>query len=303
MKRKNSEEKEDLAVDKKEKISVAKRISQIALCGPVTVWSLLFIYVPMALLLFMSFMTKGPLGIIKYEFTLENYKAIFDSVYFNVLKESVMVAFVTTLLSVLMGYPFAYFMAMKKKKISGILMMLLMIPFWTNELVIVYSFVILLNNSGLVNTFLQAVGITKEPISMLYNNFAIIAGMLYMLMPFAVLPMYSSIEKLDKGLLEASKDLGAGPVKTFVKITLPLTAPGIFAGIILVFIPTIGYYQITDMLGGGTQMMIGNLINNQFSISRNWPFGAALSMILAVLILVMLFICQKIGGNLDDLAA
>lgn len=295
MKRKNSE--------KKEKTSVAKRISQIAMCGPVTVWSVLFIYVPMLLLLFMSFMTKGPLGIIKYEFTLENYKAIFDSVYFNVVKESVLVAFVTTVLAVLMGYPFAYFMAMKKKEISGILMILLMIPFWTNELVIVYSFVILLNNSGLVNTFLQAVGITKEPLSMLYNNFAVIVGMLYMLLPFAVLPMYSSIEKLDKGLLEASKDLGAGPVKTFFKITLPLTAPGIFAGIILVFIPTIGYYQITDMLGGGTQMMIGNLINNQFSISRNWPFGAALSMLLAVLILVMLFICQKIGGNLDDLAA
>lgn len=295
MKRRNSEEKE--------KMSVAKRISQIALCGPVTIWSVLFIYVPMALLLFMSFMTKGPLGIIKYEFTLENYKAIFDSVYFNVVKESVLVAFITTLLSVLMGYPFAYFMAMKKKKISGILMVLLMIPFWTNELVMVYSFVILLNNSGLVNTFLQAVGITKEPLSMLYNNFAVIAGMLYMLLPFAVLPMYSSIEKLDKGLLEASKDLGAGPVKTFFKITLPLTAPGIFAGVILVFIPTIGYYQITDMLGGGTQMMIGNLINNQFSISRNWPFGAALSMLLAVLILVMLFICQKIGANLDDLAA
>lgn len=295
MKRKNSE--------KKEKNSVAKRISQIAMCGPVTVWSVLFIYVPMLLLLFMSFMTKGPLGIIKYEFTLENYKAIFDSVYFNVVKESVLVAFVTTVLAVLMGYPFAYFMAMKKKEISGILMILLMIPFWTNELVIVYSFVILLNNSGLVNTFLQAVGITKEPLSMLYNNFAVIVGMLYMLLPFAVLPMYSSIEKLDKGLLEASKDLGAGPVKTFFKITLPLTAPGIFAGIILVFIPTIGYYQITDMLGGGTQMMIGNLINNQFSISRNWPFGAALSMLLAVLILVMLFICQKIGGNLDDLAA
>jgi len=303
VKKENSEENEALAVDKKEKMSVVKRISQIAMCGPITIWSILFIYVPMALLLFMSFMTKGPLGIIKYEFTFENYKAIFDSVYFNVVKESVFVALITTVLSVLMGYPFAYFMAVKKKKISGILMVLMMIPLWTNELVIVYSFVILLNNSGLVNTFLQAVGITKEPLSMLYNNFAVIAGMLYMLMPFAVLPMYSSIEKLDKGLLEASKDLGAGPVKTFFKITLPLTAPGIFAGVILVFIPTIGYYQITDMLGGGTQMMIGNLINNQFSISRNWPFGAALSMLLAVLILVMLFICQKIGGNLDDLAA
>lgn len=302
MKVRSSEGKKVLAVEKKEKMPVAKRISHIAMCAPITIWSLLFICVPIGLLFFMGFMTKGPLGIIKYEFTLENYKSIFDPVYFNVVKESVLVAFVTTALSVLMGYPFAYFMASKRKKVSGILVVLMMIPFWTNELVIVYSFVILLNNSGLVNTFLQAVGITKEPLSMLYNNFAVITGMVYMLMPFAILPMYSSIEKLDKGLLEASKDLGAGPVRTFLKITLPLTSPGIFAGVILVFIPTIGYYQITDMLGGGTQMMIGNLINNQFSISRNWPFGAALSMLLAVIILVMLYICQKIGGDLDDLA-
>ena len=138
---------------------------------------------------------------------------------------------------------------------------------------------------------------------MLYNNFAVVVGMIYMLLPFAVLPMYSSIEKLDKNLIEASKDLGAGPVKTFFRVVLPLTSPGIFAAVILVFIPTIGYYQITDMLGGGTQMMVGNLINNQFSLSRNWPFGAALSMVLAVLILVMLFIYTKLGGDLDDLGA
>lgn len=288
---------------KKEKRSFANRVSQVVMCGPITIWSLLFIYAPIILLLIMSFMTKGPLGTIKYELTLENYKAIFDPVYFTVVKESVIVAFFTTVLSILMGYPFAYFMATKKPKVSGILMLLMMIPFWTNELVIVYSFVILLNNSGIINTLLQNLGIIGEPLEMLYNNFAIIVGMIYMLMPFAVLPMYSSIEKLDKGLIEASKDLGAGPVKTFFKVTLPLTSSGIFAGVILVFIPTIGYYQITDMLGGGTQMMIGNLVNNQFSISRNWPFGAALSMVLAVIILVMLVIYQKMGGDLDDLAA
>lgn len=288
---------------KKEKMSLAKKLSQAAMCGPITIWSVIFILAPIVLLLFMSFMTKGPLGTIKYEFTLDNYKAIMDPVYFNVVKESVMVAFVTTLLSILMGYPLAYFMATKAPKVSGALMLLMMIPFWTNELVIVYSFVILLNNSGIINTLLQNFGIIGEPLDMLYNNFAVVVGMIYMLMPFAVLPMYSSIEKLDKGLIEASKDLGAGPVKTFLKVTLPLTSPGIFAGVILVFIPTIGYYQITDMLGGGTHMMIGNLVNNQFSISRNWPFGAALSMLLAVVILIMLVVYQKMGGDLDDLAA
>ena len=288
---------------KREKSSFARKASQAAMCGPITIWSLLFIYVPIGILLFMSFMTRGPIGTIKYEFTFENYKSILDPVYFTVVKESVIVAFFSTVLSILMGYPFAYFMATKKPKTSGILMLLMMIPFWTNELVIVYSFVILLNNSGIINTLLQHLGIIGQPLELLYNNFAIIVGMVYMLMPFAVLPMYSSIEKLDKGLIEASKDLGAGPVKTFFKVTLPLTSSGIFAGVILVFVPTIGYYQITDMLGGGTQMMIGNLVNNQFSISRNWPFGAALSMVLAILILIMLKIYQKMGGDLDDLAA
>lgn len=280
---------------------MAKRFAQLFMCGPITIWSLIFIYAPVILLLIMSFMTKGSLGVIQYQFTLDNYKAMLDPVYFSVIKESVVIAFFTTVLSILMGYPLAYFMASQKAKVSGVLMVLMMLPFWTNELVIVYSFVILLNNSGIVNTLLGSVGLIKEPLNLLYNNFAVIVGMIYMLMPFAVLPMYSSIEKLDKGLIEASKDLGAGPVKTFFKVTLPLTSPGIFAGVILVFIPTIGYYQITDMLGGGTQMMVGNLINNQFSISRNWPFGAALSMILAVLILIMLFIYQKLGGDLDEL--
>lgn len=287
----------------KEKISLGTRISRLVMCGPITVWSLIFIIAPVLLLLFISFMTKGPLGIIQYKFTLENYKTILDPVYFSVVKESIVVAFTTTVLCVLVGYPFAYFMANKPAKVSGLLMILMMIPFWTNELVIVYSFVILLNSSGIINTMLMDLGIIKESLNMLYNNFAVVVGMIYMLLPFAVLPMYSSIEKLDKNLIEASKDLGAGPVKTFFRVVLPLTSPGIFAAVILVFIPTIGYYQITDMLGGGTQMMVGNLINNQFSLSRNWPFGAALSMVLAVLILVMLFIYTKLGGDLDDLGA
>lgn len=288
---------------KKEKVSLAKRISQIVMCGPITVWSVLFIIAPVLLLLFMSFMTKGPLGVIQYQFTLENYAAMLDPVYFSVVKESVVVALVTTVLCILLGYPFAYFMANKPAKVSGLLMIFMMLPFWTNELVIVYSLVILLNSSGIVNTLLLNLGIIQESLDLLYNNFAVVVGMVYMLLPFAVLPMYSSIEKLDKGLIEASKDLGAGPVKTFFRVVLPLTSPGIFAAVILVFIPTIGYYQITDMLGGGTQMMVGNLINNQFSLSRNWPFGAALSMLLAVLILIMLFVYKKMGGDLDELGA
>ena len=144
-------------------------------------------------------------------------------------------------------------------------------------------------------------GLISKPLTMLYTNFSVTVGMLYMFMPFSVLPMFSSIEKLDPAVIEDSKDLVAGPVRTFFKVQLPLTSPGIFAAVLLTFIPCIGYYMVTDMLGGGTNMMIGNLIYRQFTISRNWPFGAALAMVLAVVILLMVWVYKKVGGNLDDL--
>ena len=228
---------------------------------------------------------------------------MFKTVYFTVIKQSLVIALWTTLLTVLLGYPLAAFIANVKKKTSGILTVLMMLPLWVSGLVILYSFVIMLNKTGVINQFLLNLHLIKKPLNLLYNNFAVIVGMIYMFLPFAVLPMFSSIEKLDKGLIEASKDLGAGPVKTFMKVTLPLTSPGIFAAVILTFIPCIGYYMVTDMLGGGTNMMVGNLIYRQFTISRNWPFGAALAMVLAIVIFLMLFIYTKLGGDLDDLGA
>ena len=228
---------------------------------------------------------------------------MFKPVDFTVIKQSLVIALWTTLLTVLLGYPLAAFIANVKKKTSGILTVLMMLPLWVSGLVILYSFVIMLNKTGVINQFLLNLHLIKKPLNLLYNNFAVIVGMIYMFLPFAVLPMFSSIEKLDKGLIEASKDLGAGPVKTFMKVTLPLTSPGIFAAVILTFIPCIGYYMVTDMLGGGTNMMVGNLIYRQFTISRNWPFGAALAMVLAIVIFLMLFIYTKLGGDLDDLGA
>ena len=287
----------------KNKKSKKETLSRVIMKAPMCAWAILFIIAPMILLAFMSFMTKGPLGIVQYHFTLDNYKDMADPVYGTVIRQSLIVAGWTTLMTVLLGYPFASFIAKVKAKTSTILTILLMLPLWVSGLVVLYSFVILMNNSGVINSFLLQLGIIGQPLQMLYNNFAVIVGMLYMFMPFAVLPMYSSIEKLDGGLIEASKDLGAGPVKTFFKVTLPLTSPGIFAAVILTFIPCIGYYMVTDMLGGGTNMMIGNLIYRQFTISRNWPFGAALSMVLALIILLMVGIYTKLGGDLDDLGA
>ena len=284
-----------------EKKSLKDRLSAIVLCGPMTAWSLLFIVVPIVILAVMSFMTKGALGVIVPKFTLANYKALGDKVYLNVIVQSLIIASWTTGLTILLGYPFATAMARMRARTSGVMMVLLMIPMWVSGLVIIYSFVILLNHSGIINTFLMHIGLIKSPKSMLYTNFSVICGMLYMFLPFAVLPMYSSIEKLDHNLVEASQDLGASPVRTFFKVTLPLTSPGIFAAVILTFIPCVGYYMVTDMLGGGTSMLIGNLIDRQFTIARNWPFGAALSMVLAIVIFAMVGIYTKLGGNLDDL--
>lgn len=284
-----------------EKKSLKDRLSAIVLCGPMTAWSLLFIVVPIVILAVMSFMTKGALGVIVPKFTLANYKALGDKVYLNVIVQSLIIAGWTTGLTILLGYPFATAMARMRARTSGVMMVLLMLPMWVSGLVIIYSFVILLNHSGIINTFLMHIGLIKSPKSMLYTNFSVICGMLYMFLPFAVLPMYSSIEKLDHNLVEASQDLGASPVRTFFKVTLPLTSPGIFAAVILTFIPCVGYYMVTDMLGGGTSMLIGNLIDRQFTIARNWPFGAALSMVLAIVIFAMVGIYTKLGGNLDDL--
>ena len=288
---------------KKNEKSKRAKIANLIMQAPLAVWMIAFVLAPFALLAFMSFMTKGPLGIIQYKPTIANYKEMFNPVYATVIKQSLVVAVWTTLLTVLMGYPLASFIAKVKAKTSSLLTVLLMLPLWVSGLVVLYSFVILLNSSGVINSFLMSVHLIKEPLELLYNNFAIIVGMIYMFLPFAVLPMYSSIEKLDPGLIEASKDLGAGPVKTFFKVTLPLTSPGIFAAVILTFIPCIGYYMVTDMLGGGTSLMIGNLNYRQFTVSRDWPFGAALSMVLALIIFLMVFIYTKLGGDLDDLGA
>lgn len=288
---------------KKSEKTFKAKLSSIIMCAPITIWSVLFILIPIVMLVVMSFMTKGALGKVVYSFTTENYTEILKPVYAEVVKESLTIAIWTTVLTILLGYPFAAFLANVKKKVSGVLTILLMLPLWVSGLVILYSFVVLFNTSGPINTFLMAIGMIDEPLELLYNTFAVVIGMIYMFLPFAVLPMYSSIEKLDKGLIEASKDLGAGPVRTFFKVTLPLTSPGIFAAVILTFIPCIGYYMVTDMLGGGTSMMVGNLIYRQFTIARNWPFGAALSVILALIILLMVWIYTKLGGDLDDLGA
>ncbi|NDL66677.1 ABC transporter permease [Anaerotalea alkaliphila] len=274
----------------------------LATISPVYLWMVLFMVVPLGLILLISFLQRGVYGDVKFHFTLENYRALADPLYVQVFLTSVGIALGTTVSCLLLGYPFAYFVAGTEKKHHRLLLVLIIIPFWTNSLVRTYAWILLLRTEGLINTVLLQLGWIQEPLQMLYSYGAIFLGMTYTLFPFMILPLYSIIEKLDKSLLEASADLGATPLQTFLQVTLPLTLPGIVAGSLLVFIPSLGYFFIPDLMGGGKHMIIGNLIKNQFLASRNWPFGSAISIILILLtLLVVLAYLKLLGGDKDDM--
>lgn len=278
----------------------SKIIPAFSMVGPISFWMIIFVIVPLIYVGFMSFMTRGTYGGIEYKFTLENYKTIFDPLYFKVILNSIGIALSSSIICIFIGYPFAHYLTKQPIKKRGVLIMLIMIPFWTSSMVRTYSWVILLHASGIVNKFLMSIGFINEPLQLLYNDYAVTVGIVYVLLPFAILPLYSSIEKLDKSLIEASKDLGAKPYKTFINVTLPLTAPGIFASVILTFIPALGYYFTADVLGGGKTLMIGNLIKNQFTTAKNWPFGAAISLVLIGITVLVLYLYSRVG-DLDDL--
>lgn len=277
-----------------------KTLPALAMAGPVSLWMILFVTLPMLYIIYISFMSRGVFGDVVYTFSLESYRTLLDSTYFKVILKSLKAAFLTTLLCILTGYPFAYYIAKKPKDIAAKLIMLIMIPFWTNSLMRLNSWLLLFQTSGPVNNFLLQAGLIQAPKTFVYTDGLVMLGMITNMLPFAVLPMYSSIEKLSPSLLEASADLGASRRETFLNITLPLTFPGIFSSIILVFIPSLGIYTVTDMLGGGKVLYIGNIIKNQFGSIRNWPLGAALSVLLIVITGLLIYLYTRFA-KIDDL--
>ncbi|HEY5563087.1 MAG TPA: ABC transporter permease subunit [Clostridiaceae bacterium] len=276
-------------------------IFKIVFIYPLALWMVIFVAIPLIYIIVISFAQRSASGEIVYSFNLRNYTTMISPLYFKVFFDSISLAFVSTLLALLFGYPFAYFIAKVKKRWRVILLLLVVIPFWTNSLIRIYGWMILLRTEGIINHFLLAIKLIHEPIKMLYSYGAVLVGMVYMLFPFMVLPLYNSIEKMDKSLTEASKDLGASRWKCFFTITLPLTMPGIVAGSILVFVPSIGLFFIPDLMGGGTVMLIGNLIRNQFLQARNWPFGAALSIVMIFVALLLIGVATKLLGKKVDL--
>ncbi|MGJ5820165.1 ABC transporter permease [Paludibaculum fermentans] len=257
---------------------------------------LLLFAVPLGILLVYSCMTRGAYGGTMPPFTGENWLRVLDPLYVGIVGRSFLVAGVSTLICIVLGFPLALFISRSGAR-KNLYLSLVMLPFWTSFLVRTYAWMFLLRDTGLINTTLQSVGLIREPLPLLYNWWAVILGLVYGYLPFMVLPLFSTLERLDPSLMEAAGDLGARPFQGLLRVMLPLAAPGIRAGAILVFIPCLGAYLTPDLLGGGRTILIGTLIQNQFSNSRDWPFGSAISLGMMALVMVLLWIQVRRKGE------
>ncbi len=243
-------------------------------------WLLALVLVPNLLVVAVSFTARDPLRFVELSFTLENYRRLLDPLYLGVFADSLVLALVTTALCLVIGYPFAWAVSRVDPRWRPLLMLLMIIPFWTNSLVRTYAIKVLIAGNGLINSLLLQLGLVSEPLQMLYTGGAVVLGLVYILLPFMVLPLYAVFEDLREDLLHASRDLGAGPWATFRHVILPLTFPGVIAGCLLVLLPAMGMFYIADVLGGARNLLVGNVIKAQFLDARDWPFGAAISVTL-----------------------
>ena len=255
--------------------------------GATWLWLGAFALLPGLALLLVSVLDKGEVDFFIPVLTLHNYEELFGPVFLKVLWDSIRLALLSTLFCLLVGYPFAYRVAKASLKWRPWLLLLVIIPFWTNSLIRTYALILMIGGQGMVNKVLLGLGLIDAPIAMMYTDFAVFVGLTYTLLPFMVLPLYASIEKLDPALGDAARDLGAGSMRTFWHITLPLTLPGIIAGCMLVFLPSLGIFYVPEILGGAKNMLLGTFIKNQFLVANNWPLGAAASTVLTFLLIIM----------------
>lgn len=267
------------------------------LAWPYVLWIILFTILPLLIIVLFSFTEKTEMGSISMVFTLDNYRKFFQPLYLNVLKRSVILAVVSTVMCLIVGCPMAYIMSRAPRKKRNLMATLFVLPLWTNFLLRTYAWMGLLREQGLVNEFLKAIGLIERPLQLLYNNGAVVMGMVYNFLPFMVLPIYSVLVKLDDSLLEAAHDLGANDVKVFQKVIFPLSLPGVATGIYMVFMPAVSTFVLSDLLGGSHTILLGNLIENQFRNARNWQFGSAISVIMLLFIIVTMGYFAKDGDH------
>ncbi len=263
------------------------------LAFPAAFWFIVFFLIPLLFVAAFAFFQRGMYGEIIMSFTFENITRVFDSLYLEIMWKTFVIAIVTTVLCLIVGYPFAYTVTVVDRKWQSILLLLATIPFWINFLVRSYAWIVILRTQGLVNTLLLKSGIISEPLNLLYNTPAVILGMVYTLLPFMILPVYASIEQLDKRKLEAAYDLGASPLKAFWNVTLPMTMSGVVTGSILVFVSSIGMFVVSDIMGGSKVALIGNVIQNQFLGARDWPFGSALSLFIVLFSVLFIYLYYR----------
>jgi spermidine/putrescine transport system permease protein len=268
-------------------------IKKVAMLLPPAIWLALFFVLPLIFILVYSFATRGPFGGVEFIFNPDNYVRVIDPMYAGILWRSVYISIISTCICLLIGYPLALYISRQHSAYRNILLALLIIPFWTNFLVRTYSWMFILRSEGLLNNTLIYLGLISEPLQILFTDTAVIIGLVYTYLPFMVLPVYVSLEKMDRNLLMAARDLGATPFQSFRKVILPLTRPGVISGSILVFVPCIGAYITPDILGGSRSMMVGNLIQMQFLSARDWPFGSALSFVLMAIVLLLLLVLAR----------
>ena len=267
------------------------------LSTPYILWTLLFTVIPLIIIFVFSISSSNQIGKISFNFTIDKYKQFFEPIYIDVFFRSVKLSLYSTIVCLIVGYPVAYIIANKGLRIRNFLIIFILLPQWTNFLLRTYAWMSILKDNGPINSFLLRIGIINEPLTLLYTDGAVLMGMVYNFLPYMILPIYTVILKIDKNYIEAARDLGANTVTTFRKIIFPLSMPGVVSGVIMVFMPAISTFVISDLLGGGHSMLMGNLIQNQFLAARNWQFGSAISMILILIILISMLLLNKYSGD------
>ena len=283
-----------------------QRVALAALLGPVTLFLAVFFLGPLLIIAIYSLLEPGLYGGVVWNFYHWNYGRIFgwadgvieffEPVYLQILFRSLRLAILTVVLTLIIAYPVAFWVSRLPERWRMLFLLLVTLPFFTSLIVRLYAWLMILRPTGVLNNVLNAIGYSGEPVDLLYTQTAVVIGMVYVMIPFMFLPLYASVEALDRRLIEASADLGASSFQTFRKVILPQTLPGIVGGSVIVFIPSVGNFVVPDVLGGAKTLMIGNLIEQQFLAARNWPFGSALSMlVMAVVLTIMLLYIKRMG--------
>ncbi|HDY7469010.1 TPA: spermidine/putrescine ABC transporter permease PotB [Vibrio vulnificus] len=279
---------------------MSKKFSlQNAIITLIVGWLVLFVLIPNLMIIGTSFLTRDEANLIEMTFTLDNYARLLDPLYVKVLLHSFYMAIVATLVCLVVGYPFAYIVAKMPHKWRPFMLFLVIVPFWTNSLIRTYGLKIVLGTQGILNKALLSIGLIDTPMRIMFTETAVMIGLVYILLPFMILPLYSAIEKLDDTYIEAAKDLGANKFQTLTKVILPLTMPGIIGGCLLVLLPALGMFYISDLLGGAKNLLIGNVIKSQVLNARDWPFGAATSIALTIAMAIMLYAYYRAGKLLN----